>query len=106
MALPKRMRDQTREIAKVHTRRDSQQQGEATRLLHSVCEEADAAGVTLILWPRPYGGDVALSQGQLLDWYAKFGFYQIQPEPPLMARMPWSTPQYLTPTASGVALYA
>ena len=107
MALPRDMRDQTREIARLHCERDSQNSGEATRLMHQVCEEADDAGITLVLWPRPYGDDIALSQSQLIDWYARrFGFVQIQPEPPLMARMPGSTPHMLTVGASAAALYA
>lgn len=106
-ALPREMREQTREVAHLHCARDSQHQGEATALMHQVCEEADEAGITLVLWPRPYGDDIALSQGQLIDWYAKrFGFVQIQPNPPLMARMPGSTPRMLTVAASAVSLYA
>lgn len=106
-ALPKSMREQTREIAHLHCDRDSQQQGEASKLLHQVCTEADDAGITLVLWPNPYGDDIALSQAQLIAWYARrFGFVQIQPSPPLMARAPGSTPRYLTPVYSGVACYA
>ncbi len=106
MALPQRMRDETREIAHLHCDRDAQGQGEASALLRQVCEEADAARMTLVLWPRPYGDDIALSQTQLVEWYARrFGFVQVQPDPPLMARMPGATPHYLTPAASAVACY-
>lgn len=101
MAIPARMRDRTREITKVHTEPDAQNRGQATALLHEVCKEADRYGITLVLWPRPYGDDIALSQGQLIDWYGRvFGFHQIQAEPPLMARMPWSTPIALKPVAA------
>jgi len=88
MALPKHLRDKTREITKVHTPAEMQGQGHASELLQAVCDEADEAGITLVLWPRPYGDDVALSAGQLRDWYARFGFRMIQPEPVLMARAP------------------
>jgi hypothetical protein len=101
------MRDQTREVAHLHCERESQNHGEATRLMHQVCEEADKANITLVLWAKPYGDDIALSQTQLIDWYAKrFGFQLIQQDPPLMARMPGATPQMLTVAASAVALYA
>lgn len=104
-ALPREMRDQTREIAHLHCERESQNHGEATKLMRQVCDEADAANITLLVWPNPYGEDIALSQGQLIEWYARrFGFVQIQPNPPLMARMPGSTPRYLTPAASAVAI--
>lgn len=88
VALPKRMRDGTREITKVHTPADEQGKGHATALLRQVCEEADQAGVVLVLWPRPYGDDIALSSSMLRDWYASFGFKVIQPEPAMMARAP------------------
>lgn len=103
MALPRDLRGKTREIAHLHCERDSQHQGEATKIMHEVCQEADDADITLVLWPKPYGDDIALSQTQLIDWYARrFGFQQIQPNPPLMARMPGSTPRYLTPIAAVV----
>ena len=101
------MREQTREITRLACSRYEQGKGAATRLLEQVCDEADEAGITLVLWPRPYGDDIALSQSQLIDWYARrFGFIQVQPEPPLMARMPGATPHMLTVAASAAALYA
>lgn len=105
-ALPVKMRPVTREIHHVYTPAAHQGQGDATELLHSVCAEADDAGITLVLWPQPYGDDIALSRQQLIDWYSKrFGFVQIQPDPPLMARMPGSTPHYLTPAAAAARVY-
>ncbi len=98
-ALPTRMRPLTREISQLQTEYESQGKGDATELMHRVCREADLVGITLVLWPRPYG-DIALSAGQLAEWYAKrFGFALIQATPPLMARMPGATPRYLTPIA-------
>ena len=88
MALPKHLRDKTREITKVHTPAAEQGNGHATALMREVCEEADKAGLTLVLWPRPYGDDIALSAGMLRNWYASFGFRRIQPEPVMMARAP------------------
>lgn len=106
VALPVKMRERTRELVSVHTEADAQHQGHATALMHEVCREADVAAVTLVLWPRPYGDDIALSRAQLIAWYAReFGFRLLQDDPPLMARAPWATPLRLTPTASAVACY-
>ena len=88
MALPRRLRDKTREITKVHTQAAEQGNGHASALMQDVCDEADRAGITLVLWPRPYGDDIALSASMLQDWYAGFGFRVIQPEPVMMARSP------------------
>lgn len=101
-ALPKSMRPQTRELSHLQVPADKQGYGDATALMHLTCEEADRFGLTLVLWPRPFG-DIALSAGQLADWYARrFGFLLIQQDPPLMARMPGSTPHFLTPIAEAV----
>lgn len=105
MALPNRMRLRTRELTKVHTKLDHQGQGHASDLLRMVCKEADEANMVLILFPQPYGDDIALSRGQLIKWYAGFGFQQTQQDPPMMARMPGRIVQELTPAASAVALY-
>ena len=88
IALPEHLRARTRELVKIHTPAADQGNGHATELLRQVCDEADKAGLTLVLWPRPYGDDIALSASMLRDWYARFGFRQIQPDPVLMARAP------------------
>jgi GNAT superfamily N-acetyltransferase len=106
VALPRRLRDRTREITKVHTAAADQRQGHATALLREVCDEADQAGITLILWPRPYGDDIALSQAMLIDWYARFGFRVIQPEPVLMARAPGLYTRLAPVAAACEALHA
>lgn len=99
-ALPQRMRPVTREISSVHTPAASQGKGHATELMHRVCQEADLSGITLVLWLRPFGEDIALSTGQLAEWYAKrFGFVLLQADPPMMGRMPGSTPRHLTQIA-------
>lgn len=105
MALPNRMRLRTRELTKIHTKAEMQGQGCASDLVRMVCKEADEAGIVLILFPQPYGDDIALSRGQLIKWYSGFGFQQTQQEPPMMARMPGRIVQELTPAATAVALY-
>lgn len=106
-ALPVRMRPVTREISGLHTDAADQGRGDATTLMHRVCREADDQGITLLVWPNPFGDDMAMGRTQLIAWYARrFGFVQIQAAPPMMARMPWSTPQTLTPIASAAVPYA
>ncbi len=103
-ALPKSMRPQTREITALQTPADAQQKGHASALMRAVCVEADSADITLILFPQPFGEDIALSGGQLIEWYTRrFGFQQIQAEPPMLARMPGSTPRVLSAKGAGVA---
>lgn len=95
--LPQKIRANVREITDVEVPFAEQGKGYATTLMHKVCREADQHGLTLMLWPNPFGDNINLSRGQLIDWYARsFGFQVIQTEPVLMARMPGSTPRMLT----------
>lgn len=95
-AVPASMRHGIREVTSLQVPAAEQGKGYATTLMHSVCREADAANIVLVLWPQPFGDDVALSRGQLVDWYSRtFGFQVIQPDPVLMARMPGATPRLL-----------
>lgn len=95
-AVPLEMRDGIREVCNVEVPAADQGKGYATTLMHKVCREADAAGIVLLLWPQPWGDNIAMSRDQLTSWYAeRFGFAQIQAEPPLMARMVGATPRLL-----------
>lgn len=100
-ALPKRMRPVTREIRNLATKAPAQRTGAATALMHQVCAEADEAGITLVLWPKPFGY-IALSQAQLIAWYGRrFGFMRLPGDGlPMLARSPGATPRYLTPIAA------
>lgn len=103
-ALPAHMRTRTRELSALEVGPESRRAGQATALMHEVCQEADDAGITLVLFVQPFG-QWELSRTQLADWYAKrFGFVPIQAEPMLMARMPGSTPRHLTPTAAAASM--
>lgn len=95
--LPERMRARTRELCCLEVPAGEQGKGYATTLVHKVCREADAANIVLVLWPQPFGENVALSRDQLEAWYSRaFGFQRIQHDPVLMARMPGATPRMLT----------
>ena len=92
--VPSEMRNGIREISSLQTPAESRRNGDATQLLHSICEEADTQRIVLLLHAEPFG-DSALDADQLESWYAKFGFMVIQAEPKLMARMVDSTPRVL-----------
>lgn len=95
-AVPMQMREGVRELCSLEVPAAEQGKGYATTLVHKVCREADEAGVVLILWPQPWGDNIAMSRNQLAEWYAReFGFQAIQPDPLLMARMPGATPRAL-----------
>lgn len=92
-ALPGWMQEQTLEVSRVHVPEEDRRKGYATALLKHVCEQADGTNKTLILTVEPYEPEMSLEQ--LRDWYARFGFVEIQVEPCLMARMPGSGPRCL-----------
>lgn len=102
-ALPPEMRPQTRELSGLSVPIESRRTGHATALMHDVCCEADEANITLVLFVQPFD-DPDLGRTQLAEWYSRrFGFMPIQADPLLMARMPGSTPRYLTSVAKAVA---
>lgn len=80
------MQPMTREIVSLAS--GNPKKGHATTLLWSVCHEADTAGITLILQPKPFGDD-GLDDDKLKRFYGKFGFVEFQQLPVvLMARSP------------------
>ena len=82
----------TRELCDLSTPADAQGHGHASALLREVCEEADAAGVMLVLFMAPF--DTGLSAEDLAAWYGRHGFAEIQAEPvKMMARQIGATPR-------------
>lgn len=82
LSLPEYMQPHMRELISI--RSEDQRSGQATRLMHQVCQEADTARMTLILQVKPFAD--GLTEEQLQRWYSKFGFEVIQTDPILMAR--------------------
>lgn len=66
------------------TKMRSAKRGYGSKLLQSVCQEADKLGKSLIVHVESTDGEK--SEADLISWYAKHGFEQIQDSPPLMAR--------------------
>ena len=88
--LPAEM-DRVRELVRVWTDPEHRKQGYATELVRSVCDDADANSVVLILQPRPFGHVQGLKA--LEGWYRRFGFIRTQDNPVLMARAPSFRPR-------------
>jgi hypothetical protein len=95
------MRDGIRELTKLETPVEHRKNGDATALLHAICDEADTQRLVLLLHVEPFG-DADMGSSQLEAWYEKFGFMVIQPEPKLMARMVGATPRLLNPVTAAV----
>ena len=104
-AVPTKMRAAVREITHVMTAPEARGKRLATALLNCVCQEADANGMTLLLTARAaVGGDDATplpgpNDLQLIAWYEKFGFVQLQETPTgvLMARKVRERPRVQRP---------
>lgn len=88
LGLPKDMQKDVREIVEVYTDPLRRGQGDATKMLHQICKEADAKRMVLMLTVEPFSENQALSKDQLLEWYTTtFDFNTIQAEPLILARM-------------------
>lgn len=104
-AVPPKMRQNIREITSIDVPENLRRQGMATEMVRNVCDEADAHNVTLVLFVKPFGDTPGPDEDQLAQWYtSKFGFTLIQVTPPMMARMPGSTPQFFKPAPLAFAI--
>lgn len=103
-ALPKRPPfERTRELVSLEVPAADRRKGYARELLEQVTREADEHGFVLILIPEAFGDEPAMSTAQLAQWYQRrFGFQAISAKPLMMARMPGSTPRYVTPIAGAM----
>jgi GNAT superfamily N-acetyltransferase len=86
-AIPAHMRGGIREITSIYVSESFRGCGDASALMKEVCNEADDNAIVLMLIPKPF--DHGLDQLQLIAWYARHGFIQIQDNPILMARQPY-----------------
>ena len=67
------------EVSSLECAKKYRKQGIASMFLDSLVKEADKAGKVLVLFPE---------QEWQAEWYGKFNFVIIQPDPVLMARKP------------------
>lgn len=91
-AVPPRLRRETREITDVFVPSADRNSGLGSALMHQVCDEADAGGITLLLTCR----------NDLRRWYARFGFMVLQDDIGLLVRMVGSTPRQLNKVTAAV----
>ena len=86
LGVPEKMRKDIREISKLECVPSARRGGNATALMKSICEEADAKRMILVLTVNPYG-DSPLSKARLLEWYCEtFDFNTIQEVPLILVR--------------------
>jgi GNAT superfamily N-acetyltransferase len=83
--VPDELCDKLRLITHLHTDKEHRNKGEATALLKQVIKESSEAGISLLVEPRAYEDD-GLTTKQLIAFYAKHGFVQIQIKPCIMVR--------------------
>jgi GNAT superfamily N-acetyltransferase len=79
--------DRARWVRDVFTDPARRRQGDATALMRSLCAQADALGIALVLEPRP--DDETVEARALERWYRSLGFVTLQRDPVLLlARAP------------------
>jgi GNAT superfamily N-acetyltransferase len=78
-------RGKVRELVGMRVEAGHRGKGQASALLKQVCEEADAAGVALLVTVKPFGKS-KMDKKALAVWYARNGFEPIQYDPLVMVR--------------------
>lgn len=93
-ALPEKMKMDVREVSSIHCDMRERRKGHATKLMEEVCADADVRKVILILTVQSYGAGDHMSNMQLVEWYARFGFHPLPSgDAVLLARMFKLTPK-------------
>ena len=77
--------DKLKLLTHLFVEKDYRNQGQATALLKQVIKESSEAGLSLIVEPKAYEED-GLTTEQLIRFYARHGFVQIQKTPVIMVR--------------------
>lgn len=68
-------------LARIKTPVNFRNKGYATKAMKTLIEACRAAKVDLYLMPGAYGeNDGGLSQKQLINWYERLGFKEVNPE--------------------------
>ena len=89
--LPKRMHYGIRELLSLEVPTAHRRQGLATQLMQRTVREADECRMILMLTVKPYDEDGIADVDRLTEFYARFGFFQIQDDPRMLARKPKAT---------------
>ena len=89
-AAPAHLRGFMLEVTNLHTPTQHRGKGHATKLIAKLAKYADADRITLLLMPKPYG-ESALDVPALLQFYARFGFVELQAQPALLLVRQWKS---------------
>lgn len=89
-AVPAHLRGRLLEVTRLHTPEQHRGKGHATKLIEKITRYADCDRITLLLMPKPYG-ESALGVSELCEFYARFGFTELQVQPVLLLVRQWQT---------------
>jgi GNAT superfamily N-acetyltransferase len=89
-AVAPHLRGRLLEVTKVFTPEQHRGKGHASRLIAKLARYADCDRITLLLMPKPYGAS-ALGVPELLQFYARFGFAELQAKPVILLVRQWTT---------------
>ena len=89
-AVPANLRGRLLEVTRLYTPEQHRGKGHAAKLIEKITRYADSDRITLLLMPKPYG-ESALDVSELLQFYARFGFVELQAEPVLLLVRQWQT---------------
>lgn len=73
-------------LSHVYVPIEFRRKGEATKLLTKITKDADEAQISLLCNPKP-DDDTDISLHNLVNFYKRFGFIELQKEPLLMVRV-------------------
>ena len=88
--VPANLRGRLLEVTRLFTPEQHRNKGHATKLIEKLARYADADRITLLLMPKPYG-ESALGVPELLQFYARFGFAELQDKPVILLVRQWQT---------------
>jgi GNAT superfamily N-acetyltransferase len=95
-AVPAHLRGRLLEVTKLHTPEQHRGKGHATKLIEKIARYADADRITLLLMPKPFG-ESAMSVSDLVRFYERFGFAELQDKPALLLVRQWQTRKTSSP---------
>lgn len=96
-AVPAHLRGRLLEVVKLHTPEQHRRKGHATKLIEKITRYADCDRITLLLMPKPFG-ESAPDVSELVAFYARFGFVELQAKPVLLLVRQWQTAKTSLPS--------
>jgi GNAT superfamily N-acetyltransferase len=87
-AIPAHLRGRLLEVTRLHVSEQHRGKGHATKLIEKLARYADADRITLLLMPKPFG-ESAPDVSQLVRFYARHGFVELQDKPVILLVRQW-----------------